>query len=234
MLYYPRSNFEEERLIGHFREAFQQQLKSIQADIKAAQEEYQKLVQSRKDIMNEMVLLNTKNAELASLNNDMSRRMSEREREVMAVMAGANFLDPSSEKKSSPRRHKHTASDIATDLRQLLGLSRSEDGQRKSMQRSSFDATEAAIAKKFRSKRATFFGGNSSSCSSIKSTQKTDDTTIEEGEVQSSSSSSSQFGADHRFGQTKFLRPVRCDVCGDMLWGTELKCQGKKNIIAAR
>ncbi|KAI8340120.1 Rho GTPase activation protein [Chlamydoabsidia padenii] len=75
-----------------FSTAQQQQLISLQQDTDHVRLGYDQLVKARDDIITEMILLNTKNAELSNLNNDLSRRMTEREREAMAVMAGTSFL----------------------------------------------------------------------------------------------------------------------------------------------
>lgn len=75
-----------------FTTAQQQHLTSLQHDTDHARLGYDRLVKARDDIITEMIMLNTKNAELSNLNNDLSRRMTEREREAMAVMAGTSFL----------------------------------------------------------------------------------------------------------------------------------------------
>lgn len=79
---------------------FETHLSSVRQDIQEAQAEYNRLDQARNEVMNDMVLLNTKNAELNALNNDLSRRMSQREREAVAFMAGTNFLDTAGKKHS--------------------------------------------------------------------------------------------------------------------------------------
>ncbi|ORX55000.1 RhoGAP-domain-containing protein [Hesseltinella vesiculosa] len=50
------------------------------------------LTKARDDVIMEMVLLNTKISELTEMNNDLSRRVTERERETAAVLAGTSFV----------------------------------------------------------------------------------------------------------------------------------------------
>ncbi|KAI8063501.1 hypothetical protein BC940DRAFT_307363 [Gongronella butleri] len=50
------------------------------------------LVKTRDEVLTEMVMLNSKNAELSEMNNDLSRRMTEREREAAAILASTSFV----------------------------------------------------------------------------------------------------------------------------------------------
>lgn len=78
--------------------AYQQQLDSMQKDMTSAKAGYAKLIKGREDIISDMILLNTKNAELSQLNNDLSRRVMEKEQEAKAVFAGMSFLTTPEEK----------------------------------------------------------------------------------------------------------------------------------------
>ncbi|KAI8992176.1 hypothetical protein BDF20DRAFT_909846 [Mycotypha africana] len=88
---------------------YQHQLQSVQKDLQIAKSNYAKLIKGREDIISDMILLNTKNAELAQLNNDLSRRMIEKEQEATAVLAGLSFLadDTKNEKPSIPVIQPH-------------------------------------------------------------------------------------------------------------------------------
>jgi hypothetical protein len=72
--------------------AYQQQLDSMKKDIQHTKTGYARLIKGREEIISDMILLNTKNAELTQLNNDLSRRVMEREQEAKAVFAGTSFL----------------------------------------------------------------------------------------------------------------------------------------------
>lgn len=73
--------------------AYQQQLDSLQKDISQSKSSYTRLIKGREDIISDMLLLNSKNAELTQLNNNLSRRVMEREQEAKALFAGTNFLN---------------------------------------------------------------------------------------------------------------------------------------------
>lgn len=62
-----------------------------------------KLNNERDNIIEEMVLLNTKNAELNNMNNDLSRHIACRESEVQALMAGTYFMN----KNNHHHQHQH-------------------------------------------------------------------------------------------------------------------------------
>ncbi|KAG1093091.1 hypothetical protein G6F42_019036 [Rhizopus arrhizus] len=68
------------------------EIKSLYSDREQVRMDTKSLEAIRDDVLHEMVMLNTKNAELTEMNNDLSRRVTEREREAAAVMAGTSFL----------------------------------------------------------------------------------------------------------------------------------------------
>lgn len=92
------------------QQAYQQQLDSMQKDMTSAKASYSKLIKGREDIISDMILLNTKNAELTQLNNDLSRRVMEREQEAKAVFAGTSFLTTPEDKQISKSGHNSTIS----------------------------------------------------------------------------------------------------------------------------
>ncbi|CAO3591236.1 unnamed protein product [Absidia cylindrospora] len=213
-----------------FATAHQQQLVSLQHDTNHAKLGYDRLVKARDDIITEMIMLNTKNAELSSLNNDLSRRMTEREREAIAVMAGTSFLpdDPIAEPTSSSGRQSPDQ-----QLKQLVS-------PKLTAHRDSFnDAAAVAPPRRFkfrrnRSKRSAGSGGEESGNNDKKDANGDAligmpyDTNMpvivekQEGQLRV---------GNHLFNHTKFLRPTKCDVCSEKMWrGSELKCQ-ECNII---
>lgn len=185
-----------------------------------------------------MVVLNTKNAELSSMNNDLSRRMTEREREAAAVMAGTSFLYPTAS----------TSNELPTVGRQRKSSEASLD-TRKVAARDSFSGATSA-PKLFKMKK----GANVFQRFGYKS-NKVADPSVAEDENQTgspyklanaSSSSmslatnyepirrereqsqgSSVGNGTHSFQPTPFLRPVKCNVCSEKMWGlSEYRCQG--------
>ncbi|CAO3649092.1 unnamed protein product [Cunninghamella blakesleeana] len=85
------------------KKAYDIQLASLQKEITASQKLVTKLNNERDNIIEEMVLLNTKNAELNNMNNDLSRHIASRESEVHALMAGTYFMN----KNNKHQQHKH-------------------------------------------------------------------------------------------------------------------------------
>ncbi|CAO3654198.1 unnamed protein product [Cunninghamella echinulata] len=87
------------------KKAYDIQLASIQKEITASQQIVTKLNTERDNIIEEMVLLNTKNAELNNMNNDLSRHIACRESEVQAFMAGTYFVNQHSHQQQQLYRH---------------------------------------------------------------------------------------------------------------------------------
>ncbi|ORZ26134.1 hypothetical protein BCR42DRAFT_364789 [Absidia repens] len=98
----------ESSVLERYPMALQEHIQSLRKERDALQQEMEGLNKARDDVIHEMIVLNTKNAELSSMNNDLSRRMSEREREAAAIMAGTSFVhntpspSPSTEWLASP------------------------------------------------------------------------------------------------------------------------------------
>ncbi|CAO3587359.1 unnamed protein product [Absidia cylindrospora] len=82
----------ESSVLEQHQLALQEHIRSLMAERDALKTETEQLNKARDEVIHEMVVLNTKNAELSSMNNDLSRRMSEREREAAAIMAGTSFI----------------------------------------------------------------------------------------------------------------------------------------------
>ncbi|KAI9316313.1 Rho GTPase activation protein [Dichotomocladium elegans] len=189
-------------LVEQFKRAFEMELQSIQEDIETAKKEYTRLQAARDEILSEMVLLNTKNAELNEINNDLARRLSEREREAAAFMAGTNFLD-SGGKKGPPNTITAPAPASSVIIER---------------------------PKKMTHKRIMFFGRSTSASTSSASLSSTKDEEYDDekqGEQEGGGRGMETEDVCHRFGQATFImKPMRCEACGEKLWGTtELKCQ---------
>ncbi|KAI8142543.1 hypothetical protein BJV82DRAFT_669689 [Fennellomyces sp. T-0311] len=222
------------------QQACQQQLRSIQSDIESVKSSYNRLVKARDDIINEMIMLNTKNAELTSLNNDLSRRVTEREREALAVMAGTSFLGDDNNKNETNGKQL-PSQDSALELNVSLER-KSSDHQnvRKIAQRDSISKAEPPKMFKFRRNK---FGRRRGDSNSKKS--DAEDVTIgvpydanvsrplgqdAQGRQKSSGELKEQDHIPrrngHNFAQTRFLRPTKCDACNEKMWRvSELKCQ---------
>lgn len=196
-----------------------------------------------------MVLLNTKIAELSSLNNDLSRRMTEREREAAAVMAGTSFLN-----------HAPSPSP-STELLSCSPVSMQRKGSEASiiMQRvTSKDSTSSkdSSSKMFKLKKPktnVFTKLSNYSTNSHKKDRsispsnsnhhiysQQDNYSIYNlnsnssfnliGEMMRKDSKQScdttGGGVAHNFIQTSVLRSVKCIGCGEKFWGSnEYKCQ---------
>lgn len=102
-------------------QSWERLLRSVQSDVDTAKSNYSRYVKARDDIIDEMIMLNTKNAQLTSLNNDLSRRVTEREREALAVIAGTSFLSTEADEKAdkadaNTSTRKHTKGSSSVDL----------------------------------------------------------------------------------------------------------------------
>ncbi|CDH51060.1 signal transducer [Lichtheimia corymbifera JMRC:FSU:9682] len=230
--------------------ACQQQLRSIQSDIDAANESYSRLSKSRDDIIAEMIMLNTKNAQLTELNNDLSRRVTEREREALALMAGTNFV--TNDNDNNKPKSQHSSQDLSSDI--VVSLERkSSDHQnvRKVAQRDSISKADPPKMFKFRRNK----GGNVFGRRNHNNTKKSEDETVigvpydanssrplnpappTDGSTQKHKTSSESVkelqdqamrirNQGHNFSHTRFLRPNKCEICNEKIWRvSELKCQ---------
>ncbi|KAI9272969.1 hypothetical protein BDA99DRAFT_280390 [Phascolomyces articulosus] len=230
-----------ERAIDEHHSALLKEIKSLTTERDALKEESENLSRVRDEVINEMVILNTQNAELNTLNNDLSRRVTAREREAAAVMAGTSFLNPTAS--TSTESHspsvpsmQRKSSETSMDIPSIAS-------------RDSFNGTQAP--KLFKMKKSPFnrFGGGSNGMKSSKtdpalstsaesnsgpyslsnasvSSQSLVDYSRREARQGSKQSQASVQGA-HSFQPTAFLRPVKCSVCYEKMWGlSEYRCQG--------
>lgn len=223
----------------------------------------------RDEVIHETVMMNTKMAELTEMNNDLSRRVTEREREAAAVMAGTAFLNP------SLVQSKHQES--TTPTRSSNELAYNQPTVKKVTQRDSFNGTQAPRKFNFRkNKGGNMFGklgNNTSNYQTNKARSPLQLTNGDSGYAISNDSSLlgggppmptpsisessanrrdkrpmgsppqppnseslvqqfTQYQGQHELVQASFLRLVKCDICGDKIWGrNELKCQACGCII---
>ncbi|CAO3643001.1 unnamed protein product [Cunninghamella blakesleeana] len=210
-----------------FTQSQQQYITSLQHDIDHAKLGYGRLVKARDDIIAEMILLNTKNAELSNMNNDLSRKVTIREREAIAVMAGTSFLTNDSNGIESGRKSPDHLKNITSP--------------KLTAHRNNFNDTATAAPKlfKFRRNRSRNYGNNhdtSSSNNDNKKEKETSDTLIgvpydannkDSTGIEKPANIEGQLRiGNHLFNPTKYLRPTKCDVCNEKMWGsTEFKCQ---------
>ncbi|KAG0178256.1 hypothetical protein DFQ29_003721 [Apophysomyces sp. BC1021] len=217
------------------QKALAAEIRSLTLERDSLQCEVREFNKVRDDVVHEMIMLNTKNAELTSMNNDLSRRVIEREREAAAVMAGTSFLyspspSPSTELQSSISMQRKS-SEASTIMH-------------KTASRDSFNGTQAPKMFKIK-KKANMFGKlgkttKADSASSIYGDSKCGslyDLSNSNGSCQSlliddrkgsKQSQESISSGPHSFQPTSFLRPVKCGVCSEKMWGgrSEYRCQG--------
>ncbi|GAN06035.1 signal transducer [Mucor ambiguus] len=233
--------------------AYQQQLDSMQKDMSNAKNNYAKLIKGREDIISDMILLNTKNAELTQLNNDLSRRVMEREQEAKAVFAGMSFLTTPAEESnnsssststntSSTMKHRRNLSTGSIGITHSTSMTEINNGKTESFispataklaQRDSFNGSAAPKLFKFRR--------NKSGSGKHKMTNRQNDDLISVPYDSNSNSNTRSLepvseslmkkepenvkAGKHHFAQQKFLRPIKCEACSEKMWRVnELKC----------
>ncbi|KAI7879869.1 RhoGAP-domain-containing protein [Lichtheimia hyalospora FSU 10163] len=212
------------------------EIKSLTVERDGLQTETKGLSQLREDIISEMVILHSQNAELTTMNNDLSRRVGEREREAAAVMAGTSFLYPSTSTDSRtatspPAPMERKSSDISSDVRTVAS-------------RDSFNGTQAPKLFKMKKSPSNMFGrfanksktdlsNNGGGLYSMQNASVSTNSLMSEypprREVRQGSkqSQTSVLQGSHSFQPTAFIRPVKCGICFEKMWGlSEYRCQG--------
>jgi hypothetical protein len=196
------------------------EVRTLKTDREHIKSETTNLEKIRDDVLHEMVMLNTKNAELTEMNNDLSRRVTEREREAAAVMAGTSFL------------HTSPSPSLSSELQSPIMQRKSSEASvvHKIAARDSFNgSTQQPKMFKLKKKGAMFskfnkpkdpnaiYGTANASTLSLSGENKRE---------RSKQSQEMQHGS-HTFQPTSFLRPTKCDACGEKMWGlSELRCSG--------
>lgn len=231
--------------------AYQQQLDSMHQDMNSAKAAYAKLIKGREDIISDMILLNTKNAELSQLNNDLSRRVMEKEQEAKAVFAGMSFLTTPEDKqlekvnssnssttsatteKTSGNHHRRNLSTGSIGISHSHSLSDIKNDATgvtpKLAQRDSFNGSAAPKLFKFRRNKSG--SGKKSSTEKIISIPYESNHTTRSLEPVSESFLKKEpeiVRGKHHFAQAKFFKPTKCEACSEKIWRvSELKCSGK-------
>ncbi|KAI8640782.1 hypothetical protein BD408DRAFT_419236 [Parasitella parasitica] len=209
------------------------EIKSLNADRDQVRKDTKSLEAIRDDVLHEMVMLNTKNAELTEMNNDLSRRVTEREREAAAVMAGTSFLyspSPSlSSELGSPVLQQQKPSET-----NILYHHHHHHHQQQQQQPKVFKLKKKGnMFAKLSGKKdpaAQLYGHGNLTTSSTFSLSPTPEFSSKK-----QSSESTHSHESHTFLPTSFLRPVKCDACGEKMWGlSELRCQGCSYCTHAR
>jgi chromosome segregation ATPase len=191
--------------------AYQQQLDSMQKDISNTKSNYSKLIKGRDDIISDMILLNTKNAELSQLNNDLSRKVMEREQEAKALFAGTNFLTSPEEAPPQTSQHRRNPSGGSVTEAKLA-------------QRDSFNGSAAPKMFKFRRNKSNSLKRKEDKLISVPYESNTKSQEPESVETNTNR------GGKHHFVQTKFIMAVKCEGCSEkMRRVNELKCSGNIN-----
>ena len=226
------------RSIDEHHKALLQEIKSLWVERDSLKEESEKLTRVRDEVINEMVILNTQNAELNSMNNDLSRRVTAREREAAAVMAGTSFLNPTSSTSTelpSPGGMQRKSSETSMDIQSVASRDSFNGTQAPKlfkMKKSPFNRfaasggmkpskTDPALSTSAESNNGPYNLSNASV-----SSQSLFDYSRREVRQGSKQSQASVQGA-HSFQPTPFLRPVKCSVCYEKMWGlSEYRCQG--------
>ncbi|KAM3584281.1 Rho-type gtpase-activating protein [Umbelopsis sp. WA50703] len=138
--------------LEYHQQALQQEIKSLQLEREMVKNDIEKQSKVRDEVINETVTLNIKMAELTEMNNDLSRRVTEREREAAAVMAGTAFLNSSQMQNRQQQQESPQSSRMSNEYGQNTPV-------KKIAQRDSFIGTQAPRKFNFRKNRgANMFG----------------------------------------------------------------------------
>ncbi|KAI8342228.1 hypothetical protein BD560DRAFT_412036 [Blakeslea trispora] len=213
------------------QQAYQQQLDSMQKEVMTTKSSFTKLMKEREEIISDMILLNSKNAELSKLNNDLSRRMTEREQEAKAVFAGTNFLSDNVESSAANEekklyRHRRNLSTGSINLAQSNSLAdiKPPETPTKVAQRDSFNGSAAPKLFKFRRNKSLSSKNKMTQRQQSLETSASHDNKLEQASEKKEMENTRPAGK-HHFAQQKFLRPSKCESCGEKMWRVnELKC----------
>lgn len=235
------------------KKALLAEIASLKSDREQVKSETDTLEKMKDEVLHEMVMLNTKNAELTEMNNDLSRRVTEREREAAAVIAGTSFLyspSPSlSTELHSPTnmQRKSSEASIARNIAQTALLHHQQQQQQqqppkvfKLKKKGNMFAKLSGKSNKVDSAASAIYGNgvanNASSTLSLASPnnesymdfrQKNNSSTASSASNNNKQSQENTQHGSHTFLPTSFLRPIKCDACGEKMWGlSELRCQG--------
>ncbi|KAI8086687.1 uncharacterized protein BX664DRAFT_336509 [Halteromyces radiatus] len=241
----------ESSVLEQHQLALQEQIRSLISERDALKMETQELNKTRDEVIHEMVILNTKNAELSSMNNDLSRRMTEREREAAAIMAGTSFIhhapspSPSTELlASSPVSMQRKSSETSIMMQRMTSRdsSNSKEGSSKMFKMkkpktnvfnkiTSYGFSNGSanhLNKKDNDAAHALYGAHENhSLYNLNTSSSVNMLSDMKRKGSKQSCDGTVSPGSHSFIPTSFLRPVKCMGCGEKIWGaTEYRCQG--------
>ncbi|KAI9319641.1 hypothetical protein BX666DRAFT_1853030 [Dichotomocladium elegans] len=189
--------------------ALEVEVKSLKQERDSLKAETRNLSQLRDDVINEMVILQSQNAELTTMNNDLTRRRksSEASLDIRTVSSRDSFNGTQAPKlfkmkKSSSNMFARFANKGKSDVS-------SSGASIYSMQNASY-STQSLMNDHPPSRREVRQGSKQSNHSGL--------------QLSGSPPTTSSF---HSFQVTAFIRPVKCGVCFEKMWGlSEYRCQG--------
>ncbi|KAI8333528.1 hypothetical protein BC941DRAFT_433707 [Chlamydoabsidia padenii] len=196
------------------------ELRMLKKERDSLRAETDSLSKLRDDVITEMVILNTKNAELTEMNNDLSRRVTERERETAAILSSGDM--------------QRKSSDYMVPTQEAASVAAIQ----KVASRDSYNGILAP--KLFKIKKVNVFGKHNTANgtpfrkdSVISPTTNPPSSAIYGDSSNYNNASTLSFtnkqvqDGSHAFMPTSFYKSTKCEGCHDrMKWGvTELRCQ---------
>ncbi|KAI9024286.1 hypothetical protein CLU79DRAFT_99811 [Phycomyces nitens] len=218
------------------KSALSVEIKSLTLERDELKTDTQDLSKMRDEIIHEMVLLNTKNAELTKMNNDLSRRAIDREHhtrhspspttstELMSPTAiqrdSSDTMSVSNQRVASRNsfngKHEPKLLKIKKKGSTLFGKLGGKSGKSDNSLYSSDYA---------QSSKSILYGMSNSSASTQSLAIDSSSRSIRHNPKPSIDSSFSYVSGPHSFQLTSFLRPVKCNACNDKMWGLhEYRC----------
>lgn len=227
-------------ILTTYQKSLKTQIKSLLQEREILSVQTKELKATRDEIIHDLMILNAKNTELANMNNDFSKLAFEKEQkenkphyspplspsysssEVSLVKRTRKTSDADSMYNVSPdqpnlaRTIKKKGSTMFSKLSGTTASSSSSSNLATSS-KSSLTPSSASIYRTV-SQQSGLYQNHNSSVQSL-SLEKT---------IKKSSSSSllTDFECQqHTFQSTSFLRPVKCGVCNEKIWGrSEYRC----------
>ena len=196
------------------------------------------LRKARESYMEEGTTLNRQNSLLAQQNADSSRQLDSM-RDAMSKLRAPSPL-------SGGRGHQYSPSTTSSFVNPPSPLPRSplfanrtspsplldHESESSRQTKVNIEDPHPAVVKKFKwgkgkpeTSRAPVMGIGGSQGSSV---SKSTGAGMSNATARSTGSSTELSSRTHIFQQTSILRPVKCDYCGDKMWGlNEVRCTGK-------
>ncbi|KAL0087378.1 Rho GTPase activation protein [Phycomyces blakesleeanus] len=212
------------------------EIKSLVLERDELKVDTQDLSKMRDEIIHEMVLLNTKNAELTKMNNDLSRRAIDREQQ-----AGHSPSPTPSTELLSPISMQRDSSDSSSINNQKVASRNSFNGKHEpkllkikkkgstlfgKLGGKSIKSDTSIYGNDYaQSSKSILYGMSNSSASTQSLAIDSSSRSIRHNPKPSIDSSFSYVSGPHSFQLTSFLRPVKCNACNEKMWGLhEYRC----------